>query len=100
MTGTETNNAVVVRPQGRITAVNVDAFRRELQGLIDSGKYHLVIDLADVDLIDSKGLAVFIMCHQSVASRSGSLTVLTSNQDLQGLFRVMRLDRHFTVRSA
>ncbi len=98
MSSTETRDTVaVVRPAGRITALNADDFRKELQSLVDRGSIHLRIDLAGVDIIDSKGLAVFIVCHQTVAPLGGSLTVVTDNDDLRRLFRVMRLDQHFTV---
>ncbi|MCD4670617.1 MAG: STAS domain-containing protein, partial [Actinomycetia bacterium] len=71
--------------------------RKELQSLIEGGQVNLAIDLADVGIIDSKGLAVFMMCHKSVSSRGGKLTVLTTNEDFKHLFHVMRLDEHFTV---
>ena len=100
MTITDNATTATIRPKGKITAVNAEEFRKSLQSSIEGGIQNLTIDLAEIEMIDSKGLAVFIMCHQSLASRGGSLTVITANDDMQQLFRVMRLDRHFTVRSA
>ncbi len=96
----KTGDTLMVRPQGVITAANADAFRKELQGLVEDGAINLTIDLADVEMIDSKGLAVFVVCHQTLQSKSGALTVITDNEDLRGLFRVMRLDQHFSVRGS
>jgi anti-sigma B factor antagonist len=96
----KTVETTIVKPQGKITAANVNEFRQELLTLIESGSVNLLIDLADVDMIDSKGLAVFIVCHKTVTAKGGSLTVVTDNNDLLGLFRVMRLDEHFTVRGS
>lgn len=93
-------DTTVVRPTGVITAANADDFRKELHALVESGVLDITIDLANVDMIDSKGLAVFVVCHQTLMPKGGNLTVVTDNADLQGLFRVMRLDQHFTVRGS
>jgi len=96
----KTIEMTTVKPQGKITAANVNEFRQELLTLIESGSVNLVIDLAGVDMIDSKGLAVFIVCHKTVTAKGGSLTVVTDNNDFLCLFRVMRLDEHFIVRGS
>lgn len=91
-------DTMVVKPSGKITAANANEFRDSLHELFEAGHVDLTIDLVDVDMIDSKGLAVFIVCHQALQTKGGSLTVVSDNEDLLGLFRVMRLDQHFTVR--
>jgi anti-sigma B factor antagonist len=93
-------DAVVVKPEGKITAANAEQFRKELLSNIESGHKNLVIDLGGVDMIDSKGLAVFIVCHKTLSPQGGQLTVVTDNPDFQGLFHVMRLDEHFVVKGS
>jgi len=94
------DNTTVVRPKGIITAANAGEFKQSLHDLVESGVCDLTIDLADVEMIDSQGLAVFVVCHQTVSAKGGSLTVITDNEDILGLFRVMRLDQHFTVKGS
>ena len=93
-------HTLVVRPEHDIVVSYVEEFRRQLQELVTRDGLHLVIDLAQVGMIDSRGLAVFMMCHKSLAARAGRLTVVTSNADFLQLFQVTRLDEHFTVTSA
>ncbi len=87
----------LVKPEGKITAATADEFRGELNKLVEAGSIDITIDLANVDMLDSKGLSVFVMCHQTVSAKGGSLTVVTENADFRGLFHVMRLDEHFAV---
>ncbi|MFQ5461878.1 MAG: STAS domain-containing protein [Phycisphaerae bacterium] len=94
------DKTTVVRPKGVITAANASEFKESLHDLVESGACDLIIDLANVEMIDSQGLAVFVVCHQTVSAKGGSLTVMTDNEDLRGLFRVMRLDQHFTVKGS
>ncbi len=98
MLTTEKNDqSVIIKPQGKITAANVDEFRQDLLDIVSAGDVNLIIDLAGVEMIDSKGLAIFVVCHKTVSEQGGSLTVVTDNQDLLGLFHLMRLDKHFKV---
>ncbi|NLE60694.1 MAG: STAS domain-containing protein [Planctomycetes bacterium] len=93
----ETKQVQVVRPSYDLVASCVEQFRTELQNLVSQGIVHLAIDLSDVKMIDSKGLAVFMLCHKSVSTAGGSLTVVTLNQDFRQLFHVMRMDEHFKI---
>ncbi len=93
----ETKQVQVARPGYDLVASRVEQFRTELQNLVSQGIVHLTIDLSDVKMIDSKGLAVFMLCYKSVSTAGGSLTVVTRNQDFRQLFHVMRMDEHFKI---
>ncbi|MBN1846714.1 MAG: STAS domain-containing protein [Sedimentisphaerales bacterium] len=99
-THTQDNQTLTLYPEGKITAANADAFRQELLEHVQAGRIHLTIDLSRVDIIDSKGLAVFIVCYKTVSEKGGSLAVIADNNDFRNLFHVMRLDKHFSVRSS
>ncbi len=94
------DDTMVIRPNGDIVASRVAEFRDELKAIVDQGHVNLAIDLSDVGIIDSKGLAIFMLCHKSVSARDGKLVVLTDNENFKQLFRVMRMDQHFPVRES
>ena len=91
------NDTIMVSPEGNLDASCAEEFRQELLELVQSGENDVTIDLKDVDIMDSKGLSVFIVCHKTLAEKGGKLTVVTDNEDFRGLFHVMRLDEQFTV---
>ncbi len=97
MTTTQENGTLIARPGRNIVASQLEAMRSELKGLIQEGCTRLVLDLEGVDMIDSKGLALFVQCHQALKERGGSLVVVTKNADFRFLFHAMRLDQHFSV---
>lgn len=88
---------LVLKPEGKITAANVDEVKQTFLEWIEKGQKDLIVDLSGVDIIDSKGLAVFIVCNKTLSESGGSLTVVTDKQDLLNLFHVMRLDQQFTI---
>lgn len=89
---------VVVKPCQNIVASMADSFRDELLALFKQGTTNLVIDLEGVELVDSVGLGVFIAAHNSLASVNGSLTICNASKDIYQLFKIMRLDQHFTIK--
>ncbi len=98
MSNTKTQqNSIEIKPVGKITAANADEFRQELLELVESGILNITINLNDVDIIDSKGLAVFIVCHKTLAPKGGSLTVISNNDEFCNLFHLMRFNEHFAV---
>lgn len=100
MTDSTTADATyVARPAGTITVDNIGTFRAEMLDRIDNGCTDLTVDLADVEMIDSKGLAVFMTCHQAIAEKGGTLTVVSANEDYRDLFHITRMDKYFTVRA-
>jgi anti-anti-sigma factor len=93
----DTKQVQVVQPDYDIVASHVEQFRKELQDQVSQGHTCLAIDLGKVKMIDSKGLAIFMLCHKSVNTAGGSLTVVTRNPDFKQLFHVMRMDEHFKI---
>lgn len=92
----ESQPCVVVAKKD-IVASSFDEFRKELQKVLDKGIKELVIDLHHVEMVDSRGLALFMLCQNTLSQTGGHLRLVTQNEDLRQLFHVMRLDRHMTV---
>ncbi len=93
----ETESRCVVVPDKNIVASSFEEFREKFQELLDQGCRELVIDLKNVGIVDSRGLGLFMLCQNSLSRVGGSLRLVTQNQDLLHLFRVMRMDRHITI---
>lgn len=101
MIETEQNEqGFLVRPSGTISVTTADELRGALHEAVEGGATTILIDLADVDMIDSTGLSVFVQCYKTLADRSGELVVLTDKDEFTGLFKLMRLDQHFSIRRA
>lgn len=94
---TSSQERAVVVPDKDIVASTFEEFRKQLQELLDGGCRELVIDLQKVQIVDSRGLALFMLCQNSLSRAGGKLTLVTQNKDLLHLFRVMRLDQRITI---
>jgi anti-anti-sigma factor len=92
------DNETIVKPSGDIVASMVREFRKELLSLVQEGARELVIDMADVEMIDSLGIGLLIASHNSLTEVGGKLTVTNASNEVYSLLRTMRLDQHFDVK--
>jgi anti-anti-sigma factor len=90
----------IVKPSKDVVAATARAFRERLLAVIEQGATEIVIDLTDVEMIDSVGLGVFIATHNALNKIEGKLTVINVSANVFKLFRTMGLFRHFDIYKA
>ena len=91
------NNILVVRvEEKRIDASKAPAFKDEMARCIDAGQTQLVLDLSQVDFIDSSGLGALVSCLKRLGPR-GSLVVAGATGAVSRLFTLTRMDRVFAL---
>jgi anti-sigma B factor antagonist len=84
-------------PRADIVAAYAPSAKEELKGLVAGSQGEFIVDLSEVRMIDSKGLGILIATVNSLESLGRSLCVTGASEDLVGLFRMMRLDRHLRL---
>ena len=90
--------AALLHP-GDLTSATVEQVRDRLKILLAAGTRELTIDLAGVQMVDSMGIGLLIQAHNSLAKAGGGLVVKNASNELQDLFRSMRLDKRFTLQA-
>lgn len=70
---------------------------QRLQAAVDAGHRALVIDLSEVEFIDSTGLSVLLSVLRRVTQANGRLALVCANPTVLRLFHVTSLDRTFDI---
>ncbi len=96
---TEDGDWTVIRPTGDITAAVADKFRALLDRRVENGCTRFRFDLARVQDIDSVGLSAFLLLHKILSDRNPKLELDNVGGDLRRFFRMIRLDRTYTIRT-
>ncbi|QBX55028.1 anti-sigma factor antagonist [Nocardioides seonyuensis] len=91
------NGYAVVRPSGEIDLSTVEQFREVLRELIIRGHAHVLVDMDDIDFIDSLGFGVLVAARRKARAFNGSLGIVCSAERVLRLFKVTALDRVFTI---
>jgi anti-anti-sigma factor len=95
---TREDNKTVVRPAGdNIVAATIPELRSKMREIVEQGVHELVVDLTDVQMVDSSGIGLLISAYNSLRKVGGSLAVIHASAELMELFQTMRMHQHFSV---
>ena len=92
-TVTETDGiAVIAAATPRLDASEAPAFKQAIMELLDRGVTRIVVDLSQVDFMDSSGLSCLLSCRKSVGP-DGALALAGMAPKVGQLFRITKLDQ-------
>ena len=90
----------VVDIGGRITLGDGSAMlRRKIRELLEEKRNHILLNLADVDYIDSSGIGELVSGYTAVKSRGGELKLLHLTKKVHDLIQITKLYTVFDVHS-
>jgi len=86
-------SVVVVEPrEARLDAQRAVSFREALIKLADAGEHQIVLDLGQVDFMDSSGLGAVVAVLKRLGFH-GVLIVCNARAPVAGLFKLTRMDK-------
>jgi len=89
------DGAVVVRLGGELDLYNADEVRAALAGAAAGKPAYVVVDLAEVEFMDSTALGVFVEAHNALPN--GGLRVAAPQLETRRALLVSGLDRRLNV---
>jgi anti-sigma B factor antagonist len=94
----QAGDAVILDISGRITLGEGNVVLREIvRDLADKGHKKVVLNLADVQYIDSSGLGELVKTHTTLRNHDGQLKLANLNPRVQDLIQMTRLSSVFDI---
>ncbi|MGI8332197.1 STAS domain-containing protein [Actinomadura scrupuli] len=87
----------VVDLRGDLDIASVDDLRGQLRSVRQTHGDHLILDLTDLDFMDSQGLSVLIGCHKAVSAAGGSLALVAPRPIVKRTLEITGLNRRFAI---
>ena len=98
MTNREVDGASVLALDGRVVlGAEGDALREELQKLVAEGKKKIVLNMNNIEYIDSAGLGTLVAAHLNAKSKGAALKLCHLGSKLQEVLQITRLSTVFCV---
>ena len=93
----QVEDVTVLALKGRITVGEVTPVREKVTQLLAEGRNKIVLDLENVDYIDSTGLGNLVISYTQVQKAGGALKLLNLNKRNVELLALTRLHTIFEV---
>lgn len=87
----------LINVRGEIHVSTAPQFSERLNEAIAGGKTAVVLDLTEVEFIDSTGLSVLLNGLRRVIRRQGAMALVCANPTVLRLFQITRLDTTFDI---
>ena len=94
---TVAENQVLVKLSGSIYVEEAAQVRESLIGYIENGHKTFIVDLGEVDYIDSSGLGTLVAIHKRALQHGGSVIIKGLHGLVKDLFVLTRLDKVFEL---
>jgi anti-sigma B factor antagonist len=90
----------VVDFSGKITLGEGSAIlRRMVKELVDQGHSKIILNLEDVDYIDSSGIGELVVAHSALEAAKGELKLLNLTRRVKDIVQITRLFTIFDVQT-
>ncbi len=93
------NQTKIVQPKGRLDVTTAAEFRRLVSDIATSPNppQYLVLDLHDVNFMDSSGLGALVSALKSIRNSNGDMVICGANDQVQMLFELTSMTKIFKV---
>jgi anti-anti-sigma factor len=85
----------IIKPAGVLDGIQANELRHQVSELLASGHNFVMLDLADVNFIDSYGLSVLIIALKMLRIAGGDLYLCSIAEPVRNLLSMTRMDRLF-----
>ena len=95
----EVANVAILDVKGRIVlGEEIGELRGAVRSLVADGKKKIILNLADVDYLDSSGVGELVGCFTTVRNAGGELKLLNLSQKVHDVLHVTKLYTVFDIR--
>ncbi len=88
----------IIKPAGALDGIQANELRHQVSELVAGGNNFVLLDLADVNEIDSSGLGFLIVALKMLRTAGGDLYLCSIAEPVHNLLRMTRMDRLFDCR--
>ena len=93
----DVHGKTVVAVGGELDAYTAPKLRDTITELLAAGIYDVIIDMLDVEFLDSSGLGVLVGALKKVRAHNGSLQLICNQNRVLKIFRITGLAEVFVI---
>ena len=91
------DNGAILHLNGKVIGDGVPQLRQTIEDQINSGANWLILDLAEVPLMDSSALGTIIAGFLKLREKEGKLVLLNARENIVDVLAITKLDSLFEI---
>jgi anti-sigma B factor antagonist len=89
---------VILEPKGSLVGGDeTEELKKTVHNLLEQGNRKLIIDLGDVEYLNSSAIGALVSAHTSYMNRQGKMILCNVNKSITNVFVVTKLSTIFTT---
>lgn len=93
----DSGDMTTLRIGGALDAMTAQELRPTIDQLVENKRKHVVVELSELDLIDSSGVAVIVSLFKRVRAVGGKVEITGVRDQPLAIFKLLRMDRVFEL---
>ncbi len=87
----------VISVSGEVDLYNVSELKKALFSVTDGTYSSVVVDLKDVNYMDSSGIGALVAGQKKMRAHNGKFALINIHDDVLNILKLATLDRFFTI---
>ena len=87
----------VISVSGEVDLYNVSELKKALFSVTDGSYSSVVVDLKDVNYMDSSGIGALVAGQKKMRAHNGKFALLNIHDDVLNILKLATLDKFFTI---
>lgn len=97
VTTTDIGDYTVIKLKGEVDIYTAPSLRETIVDTVEKGRYKIVVDLDDVNFLDSTGLGVLVGGLKRVKQHDGELGIICNQEKVLRIFKITGLTKIFKM---
>ena len=87
----------VISISGEVDLYNVSELKKALFSVTDGSYSSVVVDLKDVNYMDSSGIGALVAVQKKMRPHNGKFALMNIHDDVLNILKLATLDKFFTI---
>ena len=96
----QTGGILILSPRGRLVFGTGDVLRQTLLTQFDQGHHRILVDLSQVDFLDSMSIGDLVGAYASITRRGGAMALLNPTKPVRESLRITHMDQLFPIHTS
>ncbi len=94
------NSNIIIKLSGEMDALGCSKIRPELEALASTAQLHIVLDIHQINFIDSSGIGAIVFLFKRLKAQQRSLEIVGAQGQPQELLKLLRIESAIPITAA